>query len=58
MPDDIPYCCCGTERSRQNGFTCVNVEMNDWGCGRCRKPTKQYYDTVIQSREDMTNATH
>lgn len=55
---DVPYCTCGTDRSRQNGYTCINVETNDWGCGRCRKPMKIYHDTVIRPREEATNAAH
>lgn len=48
--DDVRYCTCGTKRSRQDGYTRLN-DMNDWGCGRCRKPTLLFLQNVILPRE-------
>lgn len=49
---DVRYCTCGTARSRQDGYTRLN-DLNDWGCGRCRKPTQLFLQNVILPREHL-----
>lgn len=44
------HCTCGHRRGKQDGYTRLN-EFNDWGCGRCRKPTIHFLEKVIIPRE-------
>lgn len=44
------YCTCGTRRGSQDGYTLLN-DKGDWGCARCRKPSRLVYDGHILQRE-------
>lgn len=43
----INYCMCG---HRRGGYTRLN-EYNDWGCSRCRKPSRLVYHGHMLRRE-------